>query len=299
MAKFAKNVDAKEVAKSQAANVIMQIQGSVLPSVGTARNYEERLTQVAQFANEHFQCGLRDLTPQQANQYLAERAHEIGQKTLDMERQALQAMMRHVTHKLDEKGVLDTSIKAEKQHLESRAYTAEQINLVAKHQTEPNALATEIAHTAGLRAHELYTIQRAEERSPSDRPAREEKFSGRTGERYTVEGKGGLVREVLIPSDLAERLEQRRLSEPVQINDRGIYYQSHYSINGGNRWSSSFSTASNRALNWSAGAHGARHSYAQERMSELQKELSYRDALEVVSQEMGHFRPEITETYLR
>ena len=107
------------------------------------------------------------------------------------------------------------------------------------------------------------------------------------------------MREVLIPSHLAERLEQRRLSEPVQINDRGIYYQSHYEISGGNRWSSSFSTASNRALNWSAGAHGARHSYAQERMSELQKELSYRDALEVVSQEMGHFRPEITETYLR
>jgi len=299
MAKFAKS-DAREVAKSQAANVIMQIQGSVLPSVGTARNYEERLGHIAQFANEHFKCGLRELTPNLANQYLAERALEVGQKTLDMERQALQAMMRHVTHQLDKDGVLDTSIKSEQQQvLTSRMYTGEQLNLIANCQTERNALATEIAHAAGLRAHELYTLHRIEERSPSERPAREEKFAGRTGERYTVEGKGGLVREVLIPSHLSERLEQHRLNEPMQITDRNIHYQSNYDISGGNRWSSSFSAASNRALNWSAGAHGARHSYAQERMYELQKDLSYRDALEVVSQEMGHFRPEITEVYLR
>ena len=49
-----------------------------------------------------------------------------------------------------------------------------------------------------------------------------------------------------------------------------------------------------------AGAHGVRHSYAQERMSELQKSGMTRDsALEIVSQELGHFRPEITEVYLR
>lgn len=50
----------------------------------------------------------------------------------------------------------------------------------------------------------------------------------------------------------------------------------------------------------STGAHGLRHSYAQERMTELQNRGLSRDAaLETVSQEMGHFRPEITETYLR
>ena len=101
------------------------------------------------------------------------------------------------------------------------------------------------------------------------------------------------------PPPLAERLEDRRLNQPVQITDRGVNYTSHYDINGGNRWSSSFTTASNRALNWSTGAHGLRHSYAQERMSELQKNMTYEKALEVVSQEMGHFRPDITEVYLR
>ena len=47
--------------------------------------------------------------------------------------------------------------------------------------------------------------------------------------------------------------------------------------------------------------YGVRHGYAQERMRELQVgQLLTRDkALETVSQEMGHFRPEITEAYLR
>ncbi|MDN4711067.1 site-specific integrase, partial [Vibrio parahaemolyticus] len=66
------------------------------------------------------------------------------------------------------------------------------------------------------------------------------------------------------------------------------------------KWSNSFSAASKRVLGWSEGAHGLRHSYAQERMHELQKAGFNRDlALETVSQEMGHFRPEITEVYLR
>jgi integrase len=87
---------------------------------------------------------------------------------------------------------------------------------------------------------------------------------------------------------------------PREVTDRGIFYQQNYEINGGNAWSKSFSEASERALGWSEGAHGCRHSYAQERMEELEKAGYSREiALETVSQEMGHFRPEITEVYLR
>ncbi|MDF5371717.1 site-specific integrase, partial [Vibrio parahaemolyticus] len=209
MAKFAKNVDPKAVAEKQAANVMKQIQGKNLSSVGTVRNYEERLTMVAKHANADFNCGLRDLTVEQAHQYLTDRATEVGQKTLDMERQAIQSMMQNVTGKLSQTETLDV-IKSEKQQiLSSRSYTPEQAKMIADAQTERNALATEIAHAAGLRAHELHTLQRIDERIPDPRPALEEKFTGREGERYTVEGKGGLVREVLIPKDLAERLEDR------------------------------------------------------------------------------------------
>ena len=59
-------------------------------------------------------------------------------------------------------------------------------------------------------------------------------------------------------------------------------------------------TAAKRVLGWSEGAHGLRHSYAQERLRELQRQgLRWEYALETVSQEMGHFRPQITEVYLR
>lgn len=127
-----------------------------------------------------------------------------------------------------------------------------------------------------------------------------ERFTGRSGERYTVHGKGGLLREVLIPSNLAKELEQHRSIQKVLVKDRTINYYSYYDIGGGKRWSNSVSAASKRVLNWSHGAHGLRHGYAQERMNELQQTgFSYQHALSLVSQTLGHFRPDITEVYLR
>ena len=58
-----------------------------------------------------------------------------------------------------------------------------------------------------------------DEQPPDDRRARSRltdtaaermKFAGRAGVVYTVAGKGGLVREVLLPYDLAERFEALR-----------------------------------------------------------------------------------------
>ncbi|MCD9524770.1 site-specific integrase [Photobacterium carnosum] len=299
MGKFAKNVDPQAVAEKQAANVIKQLQGSVLKSIGTVRNYEERLTIVAKIVNQEINTSLRNITVEQAHQYLTDRGAEVGQKTLDMERQAIQCMMQHISKKLSPNQTL-TVIKSEhQQNLNSRSYTQDQIKAVVDAQTEKNALSTEIAHASGLRAHELLTLRERSDREPDPRPALDEKFQGRDGKIYTVEGKGGLVREVLIPHHLAERLENNRLDSTKEVKDRGISYTIQYDIGGGQRWSASFSSASNRSLSWSAGGHGMRHTYAQERMSELQKTMTYMKALEVVSQEMGHFRPEITQVYLR
>lgn len=244
------------------------------------------------------------ISPQQAMDYLQDRALEVSQSTLDMERQALTMMFRHVTHQLDPEHSLERVFVPAPEELEARAYTQEQVSLILERQTDRNALATEIAHAAGLRAHELLTlnhptIQPADFRDKQPE-ARELKFEGREGVVYTVVGKGGLVREVMLPMDLAQRLEESRLSEPVTVYDRRIEYQCHYDVGGGRSWSQSFSSASERALGWSSGAHGLRHSYAQERMEELQSAGYTREiSLAIVSQEMGHFRPDITEVYLR
>lgn len=303
MAKFAKQKSAQQ---RQAAQVMKRLQGSVLQSVGTIRNYEAALAKAAEFAiREQIAGGLRGMTLADAQRFQEQRAQEVGQKTLDMERQALQCMFQHLTNALPARADgrlprLPVTRSELEQALKSRAYTREQLGLLMRAQSERNALSTEIAHAAGLRAHELLTLRRASERRPDDRPARAEKFRGRDGVLYTVHGKGGLVRHVLLPRDLADRLEARRLEAPRQVNDRGVYHQQHYDLAGGQSWSNSYSAASNRTLGWSAGAHGVRHSYAQQRMRELQTSgLSRHDALEVVSQEMGHFRQDITEVYLR
>ena len=293
-----------------------QLQGDRIKSVSTVRNYESRLKQITVYLQEQCLGSLRDMTPASALDYLRERAAVVGQKTLDMERQALQSMMQHVTHRLDTGKTLEvirsTAPKSKtgkpgqptlgrRLAEESRLYTRAQVALIVARQSPHNALATEIAQAAGLRAHELLTLRRIHHQAPDERPAHALKFVGIRDETigYTVSGKGGLTREVRIPIPLAKRLEATRLAEPIRTTDRGVHYQQHYGLGGGQPWSKSFGAASKAALGWSKGGHGLRHCYAQERFSTVQCYLPREEAKRVVSQELGHFRPEITETYLR
>lgn len=296
------NKNPELIAKKQADKIISRIQGrdNVIKSIGTSRAYKQGLKNVARYVNQQFNISLRELSSSQAIHYLEVRSEEVGQKTLDQERQAIQAMMQHVTHQLSKSERLPVIKSESQQILKGRAYSSNQVSIIAAAQTEKNSLATKIAYAAGLRAHEIYTLKHINERSADSRPANQSKFVGREGVLYTVQGKGGLVREVMIPVHLSDKLEMRRLNEPARIIDRGVIHYSQYDISGGVNWSSSFSSASNRTLYRSSGAHGLRHSYAQERFKELQKSGIPRNiALETVSQELGHFRPEITLVYLR
>jgi len=287
-------------AETQASKMVHALNDEgAISSVGTFRNYEQALTQIAQSFKDAGLPSINNLTPELASQYLADRATEVQQPTLNLERQAMQKVMQHYNHQLAPKETLPV-VKSELQTIQSsRAYTTEQVREVVAHQTPHNAISTEIAHAAGLRAHELLTIRPTAERPADPRPAHEAKFEGREGVSYTVTGKGGLVREIQLPRELSERLEGCRLPEPEKVTDRGVHYERSYEIGGGNAWSASFTRASQNAHGWSNGAHGMRHTYAQERMSELQREHTRDEALRIVSQEMGHFRPEITEVYLR
>ncbi|SNB47481.1 site-specific integrase [Geobacter sp. DSM 9736] len=267
-------------------------QDGKIHSVGTARGYEQALKGVAAYQHEHKLGDLRSLTAEIAHQYLHDRAAMVSQKTLDLDRQAMQM---HLGVKLE-------VVKSEKEtHYSTRSYSTAQVERIASAQSDRNSLATRIAHNAGLRAHELLTIRPAIERQASThREWSSDRFAGRDGERYSVEGKGGLVREVLLSRELARQLEMTRLAEPRQVTDRGVNYTQHYAIGGGRAWSQSFSAASQRELGFSNGAHGLRHSYAQERMEELQRGgMNYDDAKGTVAQEVGHFDKETTEAYLR
>ena len=285
-----------------AGSIMRELQGVHIKSVGTVRNYEQALKNVA-IAMVNQELHLRDLDHDRAISYLEQRAEEVGQKSLDIERQAIQSMFRHVTSRLSEFETLRVIKSEHEQILSSRAYTLEQTQAIANNQREQNSLATEIAYSAGLRAKELITLLPIEERPADSRRNKDplnEKFMGRTGQLYSVIGKGGLIREVMIPENLTQQLEDRRLEQPREVIDRNIIYQQYYNTQAGRNWSQSFSRSSKQVLSWSNGAHGLRHSYAQERMDEIRSQGLIREfALEVVSQELGHFRPDITEIYLR
>jgi len=264
-------------------------------SLRTLQSYTTCLKQAGQWVRQRYGIKrLKEMTPEQAQAYLEHRASQgLGQKAINNDRTALEFVTGTGSLK-----PVKTLVESK---LPGRAYTQTQVEMVAQHQEAANALATRIAYQAGLRAHELLTLQRTTEtQSSSHRQWDSRRFLGRDGVRYIVTGKGGLKREVVLPERTAEALEARRLNEPRQVTDRGIRYQQQYDIGGGNSWSRSFNRAANRALGWSAGAHGVRHAYAQERMEELARQgLGYEAARDVLSQELGHWRGDIVETYLR
>lgn len=300
MTKFAKP-------EKQAAQIVRQSltlgqprHGSDSPgvsAVGSARNYQSALKLAGEWGRGNGCRSLEDWSEKTAQKYLAERSEEVGQKALNIDRTALLLLP-----KVENLPRTKSSYESERKLAEEgRAYSQTQIASIVNRQNSKNGLSTEIASAAGLRAHELLTLRPSSEQPASGhRQWRDERFENMVGERYTVVGKGGLIREVVIPTPLAERLEAVRLAGSVTVTDRGVHYQTSYALAGGNSWSASFTRASQRAVEFSAGAHGLRHGYAQRRMDSLQRHgQPYQSALEIVSQELGHFRRDITLVYLR
>jgi len=277
-------------------------------SLGTVRNVKAGLTRFDEYLKREKAGFLEDfktspLTMDQrgiVKDFLEYRAtKDLTQSTIDNDRQSIQRMTRERFERVQAKQ--SRGEKAE--HI--RVYTREQTQEIVERQSDRNALATEIASYSGLRAEELLTIAR-----PNEQPAHirdcasqrwsEHRFANREGTVYTVQGKGGLIREVLISKQLSDRLEERRLEFSERSIDRGILHEQRYDLGGGQAWSQSFSSASSRWLGFSHGAHGLRHTFCSDRMDELkQAGFSREDAVGIIAQEMGHFRSKITECYIR
>ena len=221
-------------------------ESSFIHSLGTQRVYAVSLGLLGRWMHDRrIGSDLRQLTEDQALQWLCERSVEVGQKCLDNDRLAISKTLGFTLPRIpsnhdDERRLAE----------QSRAYTPTQIVRIQNRQSDRNRFGTQLIATAGLRAHESLTLRPALARpATADREWSTERFVGlSSGQRYTVVGKGGLVREVLIPDLLAVHLEALRLLRPVTVRDRQINYLSHYDIAGGNAWSKSFTEASERAL---------------------------------------------------
>ena len=140
-------------------------------SVRTVANYRDCLFQIARWIGRHG-LELRDLTPESAVGYLGSRTADIGQKALDMHRQALQAMLVHVSRRLLQGERLTVVRSGKPRRKGGRAYTPQQVRMVAAAQNARNGHFTLIAHAAELRAHEIFTPARPDEQPPDPRPAR-------------------------------------------------------------------------------------------------------------------------------
>lgn len=128
MPKFAK-------AETQAKNVIKGLTKTKrIKSLGTARNYMQSLKTVASWSKDIGINGIQAMSIEQARMYLDYRAEIVGQKALDMERQAIQAMM-HFNGKLQPKQTLYRVKSLLEEIKRSRAYTPEQANAISQRQT--------------------------------------------------------------------------------------------------------------------------------------------------------------------
>lgn len=188
-----------------------------------------------------------------------------------------------------------------------KTYSKEQLNRILEHVSPRNRFSIMICALTGIRVKELFTIQRLDERKESSRNlsglkelAKPYRFCLLDGLRYTVKGKGGLVREIMVPFEIAKELEKKRLASPMTISDRNIEYKDcKYDLAGGNAISKAFARASTKFLGWSTGIHSLRHDFAKNRLKKaFQFTQDYNLSRAIVSQELGHFREDITDVYL-
>jgi integrase len=260
-------------------------------SVGTERAYRNVCAAYLRWLRENRLPLDQVHTRGMMMEFLDEYAELHSRKSVDQAVQALQKVWKVVLPKVE--SCLSPEFRG-------RAYSFADLQKVTDRQSSRHQLSSLACFDAGVRAHECITLRlpRGEAASPH-REWPSERFAGRTNyEVYLVTGKGGLVREVAIAREIADEIQKRERQEPMIVRDREIEYTSYFDIGGGQALSSSFSYASKRALGYSSGVHGLRHSFAQNRLSMLIPILGPKRALEILAVELGHFRASISLAYL-
>ena len=131
----------------------------LIHSLGTARAYQQALTLLGRWIQGQRRGDLRSADVNLVQEYLNERQSQVGQKTLDRDRQAAQFLLRIFGTNTKLQRVFSTFSGERKLAKQSRGYTPEQVDAIASRQSARTGLATRIAYAAGLRAHELLTIR--------------------------------------------------------------------------------------------------------------------------------------------
>jgi integrase len=264
----------------------------IIKSIGTERSYRTCIHDYLQW-RQHQMLPIRGPHWQAEMQaYLQDVAEIQSQKSLDQKRQALQCVFQ-----VDLPRYQSVQIST----FRGKDLTDEELASILNLQSEKMKFSTLLSLDAGLRAQELYTIRPIDEQPRSEgRSWRNDLFIHRDRfAAYSVWGKGGLRRMVAVSWPLAQQLEVLRLGQPRMIKDREVDRTVYYDVIDGQSFSSLFSNSARRSLGFTMGAHCLRHRWAKHRFALLlRRGVQPSDALAIVSQETGHFRPSITLTYL-
>ena len=173
--------------------------------------------------------------------------------------------------------------------IQARSYDRP-VDVVKNISNDKFKLSASIMHEGGARINEASLITH-------DRLSgyREDEVRGKVGV-ISLRGsdtKGGKARDIIVSEKTYNRLvEYVGKNGELKIDrENGERQQLRESIRD----------SSVRTGQGYTGAHGLRHNYAQERVYELQNQglKSYQVAIAIVSRELGHERPSITEHYLR
>ena len=229
-----------------------------------------------------------------ARRYLLHRAETKKQSTLDLCRQAINLHL-HSDEPLEHVASMVPTVQMD------RGYSESQIALLVKRAEPELALSILLAAEAGLRDMELISLAPEHVLRPSNRDWNPDLFCGRTSDQtFSVWGKGGLCRSIKLSSQLAIQIADKAYPEPLIRKNRQANLTSYFDLIGGQTFSILFGRLSKRVLGFSHGSHGLRHSFAQRRRTELLcLGFSPEEAIDVVSQELGHFSQKNTKAYLR
>ncbi len=266
-------------------------------SYGTAETYKDTWHQCAKWAKENL--GVKDIEKLQASHIKAYLETKIadGVKYSTFEREcAALAKFENALNMYGEKKGFDAQynfrevireIKQEASQVldrtvETRAYNDPR-SIVSSIGDEKYQTVAKMQYEGGARLNEVWRITKEDLKGLKEDP-----HTGKQMGVIEVVGKGGKERDIYVSPETYQAVAS------IVAQSGNLNFDKE-----------SYRTAIKEAALESGqdyhGSHGLRWNYAQERMSELEKNTSmtYEERLQTVAWEMGHERADITEHYLK
>ena len=291
--------ESKEIARADGAKTWHDIGKSIgVHSYATLDDYRAIARQCMSFCKENF--GLKDIEKLNG-EYVAEFLNAklesgLAKSSLQKYSAALEklevALNRYAEqHNTGKEYQFDEAIKevreavyATRESQDSSRYIENVQEKIGKIENQAHQLAAKMQYEGGARRDEIGAGKYNQLTEKNLQGIKTDPKTGKEVGTVSVQGKGGKIREIHVSPETYRQLEQYiQKHEQFKINYHA--YRNELKSAIGPEYT---------------GTHGLRWAYAQDRFQELQASgRSFEQALQDVSVELGHNRPDITEHYLR